>query len=1353
MSNIICVDLATTVNLLVSKNDITLTSVNNVKLTIDNFDVQLNDIVLVKNQINTVDNGLYKVINQGSISTKYVLLRVGLDDSQYALKKLSQIFVKKGLKNKRLLFIVLSSQLSVGYDSLQLDIINHKNMNYNDNPTINDDKSKFYSIGSRWFNTLTFNEFICTDATVGAAIWIIISDNVALNDHINSDGSDHSFINQNVTTTSSPEFVSISLGNIDINGNNITSTNINGNINLLPNGIGEVLLKSDPTSSLAAATKHYVDVTTNILSTLRHDQLNELTDDDHPQYALLGGRNSGQHLIGGSDANDNLTLSSTSSNNKGKIILKDMAIINDQGFATTYVLSIQRNSAYTYLEILNNGGPGKGAFFGIENNNFTLYNWQGGDIVFLTDTVASSGNARFTIQSNGDIKVHNLSVGIVKSNINGILSSEIEKTAYNKNFGTIADSVTEGTHVITTSDIHGVSGNIVGTSDSQTLTNKTIDSVSNTITLSASTITSGILPITQGGLGTSSLLSDGILREDSGSIRSIKNNWNATTNPTNSNDTSENYEVGSRWFNISADKEYVCLDGSSFAAVWLETTVNNIAGEINTASNIGIVGVGIFNQKNGIDLEFKKLKAASNKVTVADDTEVAIDIAESNINIQNLLGAPLSAIVGTTDTQILTNKTLTDGVTFIQNNTDNTKKIKFQLSGISTATTRIISVPDGNITLTGVNHAQTLTNKTINTTNNTITLAANDIISGTFANTRISQSSVLQYESMFTLANLIGSPTGDVVGTSDIQILSNKTLTADNILFQDLADNTKKIQFDLSSISSATTRTISFLDTDFTLVGLDITQTLTNKTIDTLNNTINIDTSDIISGTLSITQGGTGVTSFISGGWLQGNGTNGIITIKNNMNAVANPLTTDDTSSGYSVGSRWFNIASKKEFVCLESTNNSAVWKETTECLIAGGWTNTNNMIYPSSLTDKVGIGTNSPSEMFEIESGSVGDTDHIKLIVSNLINVDDYDFNIDTTSIGSILITSEHGTHRQALVFASDNSGSDVVFGISKSTDSGNNWSSSFSVTQNGLIGINKNNPLTALDVVGNMSITGTINNRDISTDGTNLDTHIVATSAHGIGGEFVGTTDIQTLTNKTINSSNNSITLSASVVTSGTFTDARIAESNVTQHETAINHDNLTGYVSNKHIDHSSISITGGTGLSGGGTIMTNRTLNLAINSLTEESSLDIDNDYLLVYDGSSSSHKKVLINKLPAGTFGSNYSYIESEGESTTTATSYITKVSLVTPTLPVGNYRIDYSSEVNVTSSGIIEVQVTVGATPIAEYSHQNSNSWPSLGGFKQMNLSGVQTITISYRLQSVGQTAKIRKTRLSIYRII
>lgn len=69
----------------------------------------------------------------------------------------------------------------------------------------------------------------------------------------------------------------------------------------------------------------------------------------------------------------------------------------------------------------------------------------------------------------------------------------------------------------------------------------------------------------------------------------------------------------------------------------------------------------------------------------------------------------------------------------------------------------------------------------------------------------------------------------------------------------------------------------------------------------------------------------------------------------------------------------------------------------------------------------------------------------------------------------------------------------------------------------------------------------------------------------------------------------------------------------------EAALNHDSLTGFVANEHIDHSSVSISAGTGLSGGGTIAANRSLSLS--HLGIESLTDPNDDRILFWDDSAS------------------------------------------------------------------------------------------------------------------------------------
>ena len=65
-------------------------------------------------------------------------------------------------------------------------------------------------------------------------------------------------------------------------------------------------------------------------------------------------------------------------------------------------------------------------------------------------------------------------------------------------------------------------------------------------------------------------------------------------------------------------------------------------GGVTTASNYGIGGVGVYNDRNVNDLRFRNINVGSNKLTVTLDNanhEVDLDVDESNIEHQNLSGA------------------------------------------------------------------------------------------------------------------------------------------------------------------------------------------------------------------------------------------------------------------------------------------------------------------------------------------------------------------------------------------------------------------------------------------------------------------------------------------------------------------------------------------------------------------------------------------------------------------------------------------------------------------------------------------------------------------------------------------
>lgn len=67
-------------------------------------------------------------------------------------------------------------------------------------------------------------------------------------------------------------------------------------------------------------------------------------------------------------------------------------------------------------------------------------------------------------------------------------------------------------------------------------------------------------------------------------VPNLKVNLTATSGPTVNNDATEGYAVGSRWIDTVSDKEYVLVDATDGAAVWIETTQSGTAVTYYNAS-------------------------------------------------------------------------------------------------------------------------------------------------------------------------------------------------------------------------------------------------------------------------------------------------------------------------------------------------------------------------------------------------------------------------------------------------------------------------------------------------------------------------------------------------------------------------------------------------------------------------------------------------------------------------------------------------------------------------------------------------------------------------------------------------
>lgn len=85
------------------------------------------------------------------------------------------------------------------------------------------------------------------------------------------------------------------------------------------------------------------------------------------------------------------------------------------------------------------------------------------------------------------------------------------------------------------------------------------------------------------------------------------------------------------WGNITGD-----ITDQTDLVEFINNALPPGSGEANTASNVGTAGVGVFKQKVGVNLQFKKLNAASDKVIITDDTandEIDIDVSIDKVDL------------------------------------------------------------------------------------------------------------------------------------------------------------------------------------------------------------------------------------------------------------------------------------------------------------------------------------------------------------------------------------------------------------------------------------------------------------------------------------------------------------------------------------------------------------------------------------------------------------------------------------------------------------------------------------------------------------------------------------------------
>jgi macrodomain Ter protein organizer (MatP/YcbG family) len=356
----------------------------------------------------------------------------------------------------------------------------------------------------------------------------------------------------------------------------------------------------------------------------------------------------------------------------------------------------------------------------------------------------------------------------------------------------------------------------------------------------------------------------------------------------------------------------------------------------------------------------------SSAVTIAIDTATTVD---------------------KTTAQTLTNKSLSDSTTYFIDEADATKRMQFQLSSIATATTRTLTVPNvsGTIVTTGDTGSVTnamlagsianakLVNSSVTINGQAVSLggqltvsaaAPNNLTIGTgLTGTSIDQEGVTFTNTAYSGAAAVTITVDSTVTTnSGTQTLTNKSLSDSTTSFIDEADATKKMQFQLSSISTGTTRTLTVPNVNGTIVTTGDSATVSNTMLagsianDKLAGSIansKLVNSSIVIGSTTVNLGDTitalaGITTIGTSGNVTVGGTltvNGTTTTINSttitvddknieLGSVATP--TDDTANGGGI-------------TLLGATNKTIIWDSANS-----NWTGSEHWNIASGKTFKI---------------------------------------------------------------------------------------------------------------------------------------------------------------------------------------------------------------------------------------------------------------------------------------------------------------------------------------------------------------------------------------------------------------